>query len=439
MKKALLQIKNWQTIYKAIAIIGVLIYLPLWFLSFNFQDEVVLPEKALPVLGSDSFEYKVLADNIISDHFFTLDLKNPEYFRTPGYPFFIAFFKLISGSYFFVTLIQILLTLLTGYLIYLLARGVTTERWAVLSAVLFLLEPSVILHSMVLLSDVLYVFLIVLSTYILFNKKETTFNYFCAGLVVGVSCIVRPISVFLPILVCLFIIYKSFGNSKMFYRFLPVFILGFLIVILPWMVRNKIQSGYFTLSSISSYNLFYYNASMFLSSKIGIGEEATRSRIASENNLQNLDWRMPENSKSLDRASLEILSSNLFEYSYFHLYKTTSFFFGSSLKVVNHVWYVFFDKPDEVSSVKNFVFTLERLLWLFFWIVLLFSLLKKEIRVLSVFCITMVLYFAILTGPVAYARYRLPALPYLFIVLPVGLTAFWFHAKLLINKYVNSR
>lgn len=439
MKRVILQIKNWRTIYKVIAIVGVLIYLPLWFLSFNLQGEGIHPEKALPVLGSDSFEYKTLADNMIESSFFSLDLKTPEYFRTPGYPFFIAFFKQISGSFFFVTFIQILITLCTGYLIYCLTNKVASEKWSIIASLFYLLEPSVVLHTLVLLSDILYVFLIVLFTDILLNREQRIYSYFLVGLIIGLSALVRPISIFLPILVSIFIVYKNYENRGVLYKGVLIFIIGFFMVITPWMFRNKIQSGYFTLSSISSYNLFYYNVPMFLSSKNKIAEEDARLEIAKKYNIQNLDWRMPENSKILDRASIDTLKDNIFEYSYYHLYKTTSFFFGSSLKVVNHVWYALFDKTDEVPIIKKFVFTGERLLWLFLWIALIFSLVKKESRVLSVYCILMVLYFAVLTGPVAYARYRLPALPFLFIILPIGLTSLWFYAKLAVNKYAYRR
>lgn len=423
MKKVLSQIKSLPQIIKVILLIGIFVYLPLWFftISLNSNQSVVLHEGQMPVLGSDSLEYKVLSQNISNHHFFSMDLKAPEYFRVPGYPLFISASKSIYNSYFFVTLFQVILTLITGLLIYKISILFVSNKLAIISSVLFLLEPAVIIHSLVLLSDIPFVFVLVLFTYLVFKTESSLQKYILLGLILGISVLFRPISMFLVLAFPFYIIASENIDVKKKIKFIIVFVLAFFIVVFPWMYRNRIHTGQYFISTISSYNVFYYNIPMFLSWDKGVTEEFSRENLYKENGLNKEAILLPINTKVLNKINIEFIKNNFIKYTYFHVYKTTSFFFGSSLKMSTTIYKSIFDKPISFNLFEKIVFLSERVLWLLMFLLSILSILNKKTRTFSIFCLFMILYFAILTGPVSYSRYRLPVEPYLFMVLPISI------------------
>lgn len=431
MKKVLHQIKNLPQITKAILVIGLFVYLPLWFLtiSFNSNVNVVLNEGPMPVLGSDSVEYKVLADNLSEHHFFSMDLQNPEYFRVPGYPFFISTITNIYNSYFLVTFFQIILTLVSGFLIYKISVSYVSNRLALVSSILFLLEPSVVIHSLILLSDIPFVFLLVLFTYIVFLIENNILKYLILGLILGISVLFRPISMFLVVLFPVYVFFAETIDIKKKILSIAVFISVFIFAVCPWMYRNKLHSGQYFISTISSYNFFYYNIPMFSSWNNGGTEQGAREVLYKENSLDEKSIRLPENIKTLDTINANFLKNNFTKYLSFHAYKTTSFFFGSSLKMTATIYKSIFNKPSSFGLFEKSVFVLERILWLLALLMSFLSIFYKKNRAFSIYCLVMILYFAMLTGPVSYPRYRLPVEPFIFMMIFIHASDLFFIVK----------
>jgi hypothetical protein len=70
-------------------------YMGMWFYTIHVAAEQMAEnpknEMILPIIGSDSLEYKILGQNIFDNHQFAMDpVRGYETFRTPGYPFFIG-------------------------------------------------------------------------------------------------------------------------------------------------------------------------------------------------------------------------------------------------------------------------------------------------------------------------------------------------------------
>ena len=83
----------------------------------------------------------------------------PEIMRTPGYPLLLAIGLKLGHVEGVTILLQIMLSCLTCYLVYSIAKQVfEPERTAVCAAFLFSIEPLSVLHSCLLLSDTLFVF-----------------------------------------------------------------------------------------------------------------------------------------------------------------------------------------------------------------------------------------------------------------------------------------
>jgi 4-amino-4-deoxy-L-arabinose transferase-like glycosyltransferase len=425
-------------------IFGVLIYLPLWIGSFYIASSQHIDMlHRFPVLGSDSIEYMTLAHNLSNLHCFTMtDCTTHETFRTPGYPFFIYAISAIFRSIFAVTFIQCCLALLTGYFVYRIVFPYAGERVAQYMMILFILEPSVILHSLALLSDVPYVFLVAYAFFLLVIRKPAISAIGYLSFLLGLSVLFRPISIFiLPIFLFIYFYLYFPHDKRSALHAVMVSACLFSIPLLPWLYRNYKVAGVAAISSISSYNITYYNIPLYIAYKDGITAEDAQQEVVDNTGISLQEGLKLEHSKILSNFSVAYIKSHLFSYGMFHIIETAPFFFGSSIKNTVYSYNLLYDNdinyiyPDGSvmslllqGNMKDFfgrisselIFLIERLFWLCICIIGLFPVFKKDTRKISIICWLLILYFAILTGPVSYPRYRLPAEPYMFMTAALG-------------------
>jgi 4-amino-4-deoxy-L-arabinose transferase-like glycosyltransferase len=427
MRRFLNQKNNFIFVFLLISL-----YVPVWFGTIYVARVQRTSGIAvtLPVYGSDSLQYKTLAGNLLQKKCFTLtDCSNPDIFRVPGYPLFILLLSFFGGL-FAVTFVQIVLTVFTGFLVYKIASLYIKEKWALWVGIIFLIEPSVIVHSVVLLSDMPYVFLIMCATYLLLCSTPSLRVMGVISGLLAVSVYFRPISLYLvPVYVGAYIfLYEPMSRESIrsIGKRVCITVCVFLVCIFPWMIRNYIQTGVFTMSSITSYNLFYYNVPMFLSHDTGRNEEEVRTQIMEENHLTSNDLLKPENLSKISKIATGVILDSPIRYTYFHIYKTTSFFFGSSIKTTLLSLNTLFasDVVDIVHIQSDFIsknaVLFERLFWFLLCVLSLCALMNREHRKQVIVLIVFISYFAILTGPVSYSRYRLPAEPFLLLSAGIG-------------------
>ncbi|MFH0855149.1 MAG: glycosyltransferase family 39 protein [Candidatus Omnitrophota bacterium] len=164
-----------------------------------------------------------------------------EYYRTPGYPFFLAF--LMGGlklSVNGVICVQILLAILAAWVIYRVALQIE-PRIAFLSSAIFIYEPSVSIFSLQILSEVLFMFVMALFllSFISYLKNRKIGKIVLAALLLAAATYVRPISYYLGWVVAVFIIYA--GTRKGIKKAV-IHSLAFLVIIYSflglWQERN---------------------------------------------------------------------------------------------------------------------------------------------------------------------------------------------------------
>ncbi len=410
------------------------------------------PAEVFPVHGSDSSGYVRLADNLLNQGVFSSDDKvpfTPDTFRTPGYPLFIALIRLTFGSLLWVSVIQTLLSVCAAFIILKIGESLFGRLAGVVASFMYLLDPTVVFHSLVILSDIPFTFLILLSVYLGFFVKmdesskwrNTGVIMFLSGLVLGFSILVRPISVFLPALFLpffFFSVYRKVALKKVLITG-ALFALGVFVLVFPWIWRNKAVANTWGLSSVGSFNLFHYYVPEFLAYKEHKTPDEFRLLLRADlpKGVLPEDIGSIQHSKTLNEISLKYLQGNFFNYGIFHAVKTIPVFLSSGIK---HFLYYFNDAlhyeafklnkgnmttllldnkfGDFWNELKaSFVTTFESF---YLFAVCLFALIpcfrfRKHFLFLSWFWI-LILYFALLTGSVAYARFRIPLAPFLFIL-----------------------
>lgn len=414
----------------------------LWYLDRYVADIDSDVQHGYPIEGQDSPGFLDLAIGIANGEGFQSNAGYPETFRSPGYPALVALFLLTGFGLFGIVLLQILLTVCIVICTYRIGKKLTSERFALLAAVLTALSPNVLFHSSIILSDTVFTFLIVLSVYLFFFfKKPTLTATFGVGVLVGLAVLVRPIALLLPLLFALG--YALSGKTlRQSAAAAFLLVLGTLCIVLPWVLRNGYQTGVYTVSTVSSYNLAHYNVPQFLEYRYGAdSEELSSFRNSLPSAAQD---GYPAQVSEYDGAiATRVLIENVVPYSVYHALQTAKFFLSSSVRyVVLHVQVPslqqFFGltgterdlldvlKSGDIHVINSTlatqgIITLDRILMLFATLLLAVALIAGYRRVEILILLALIAYFAILTGPVSIPRYRLPVEPFMWILVAYAL------------------
>jgi 4-amino-4-deoxy-L-arabinose transferase-like glycosyltransferase len=424
------------------------IYLPVFLhMIYLGSEQLKSGEPAsftLPVYGSDSVGFVLLADELLSTHQFTSSYV--ETFRTPGFPMTLASWKGVFGSYRFFPLFQIFLTFLTSVFIYFIGKKLFRNSVGMVGAVLYLLSPNVIFHANVILSETVFVFLLVLAVFlVLCGNERKPWREVGSGLALGFAVLVKPIAIILPLLIMLVYAVKNWSNGVERKRIIAggvIILLCFGATVMPWLARNHAKTGVVGFSSVSSVNLFFYNVPEFLSFRDGISPDQGREIMAEKvPNIPPREWADLRHSSDLMNAGLSVIKDDPIGYAKFHALKTIPFFLSSGL---DNIFVVYNDVVDRevfkysdanltnllaegnykallAEMKKSFATSAEQFVWLGLLLLAVPALVfGKGYRLNVLFLILFVAYFAVLTGPVAYARFRMPVEPFIMLLAVFG-------------------
>ncbi len=203
------------------------------------------------ILTADSYEYINIAESLKIFGVYGLDGVH-DMNRTPLYPYFIFFSNLISDNNLNQTIYnQIFIDSLSCCLIFSIGRKFLKNRFS--KIILIFLSISclyTISYTMMVMTETLYSFLIILSLFLFTNgKKINDYIYnisFVQNLIISsiiaMIILTRPMYVLTIIFFYLFIFLSIifFERSKFYLNFKKLFLSGFIIVILlsPWTIRN---------------------------------------------------------------------------------------------------------------------------------------------------------------------------------------------------------
>jgi 4-amino-4-deoxy-L-arabinose transferase-like glycosyltransferase len=247
----------------------------------------------------DSPGYELPALDLLKNGHFGTD--DDEVLRTPGYPAFIAGVYAIFGQVpGFVVLVQLVVSGLTGLLVFCIGKRVFSEGVGVLGGYVYAISPNVALSALSILTETVYTFFLLLALFFAIGISRTRSYLLLAmsGLCLGLSALVRPISLYLVPLWVAVLVLESLKSGAPFARSLKqvaLFILGFIIIVFPWMFRNYGLLSRFTLSTVDAYTLFYYSATATVAENEGLtldkAEETLLARLQAEPGYDQTDSR----------------------------------------------------------------------------------------------------------------------------------------------------
>lgn len=215
------------------------------------------------LIFEDARDYNRLALNMLEHHTFSLstDYTRLDALRTPLYPAYVAAFYGTTGwNPWLVVLSQVFLDCFTCYLLFCLLRRFVSFRAALIAAFVYALDPFLILYSNNLLSDTLLVFLIVSGFTLLVrallaeHDRSRMWLFTAAGLVFGLATLNKPIGQYLMLIEAVFVL-VFFRKTHAGAAYVAALAAAYLVVLAPWVLRNKVDFGQAALSTSVKYNL----------------------------------------------------------------------------------------------------------------------------------------------------------------------------------------
>ncbi len=186
----------------------------------------------------------------------------PDLVRTPGYPLFLAITSLLGLPAAAVG--NVILSVFCVFLVWKLGRVVSgDDRIALGAAWIFAFEPVSLIYSYALMSDTLFIALLLLSMERLavFLRGRRLRFLVAAGLWLAAATFTRPITLYLPVALAvgLFLVLARVPGLR--WKAPAVLLVSVLPWLAAWQFRNDIETGYSGFSSAGEINLYFQGAS----------------------------------------------------------------------------------------------------------------------------------------------------------------------------------
>lgn len=396
---------------------------------------------------ADSGEYIHLAKNLVDygviySGDYTAAPKDLSLYsrRTPGYPIFLILTKILFNSDFLPLLLQCLLSIFNIFLGYKIAKQILLENSNMhLFLLFFLFFPSQYIYATLYMSEILFQTSLLGCIYYLL-KFETSgqFKYFYIyQILLAIAYLIKPVALFLWLGYILYgIIFHN--NRGMAARQLAM-TLFHILIIGGFFIKNYRQTGIAEYSGIGRKLLINYNMPALISSYEN--EETSRNR------LDSLQLSMSHQSYASQCANIDLFIRNEVTNHPLHFIALQSYgsvkFFLETGRWDLELWRRGHQHLDDIPSLKKqfttkgFSGILEELkkwnsIYLIYYVfviitsITLFILFIKNLFRTSILrrhqflLVATIIYFALLTGPSASARFRLPIFPILVILSMAG-------------------
>lgn|GEM_PF-5993819 len=195
------------------------------------------------VIEDDAVGYLHIANSLTSgEGFIDVDGK-PTIFRGPIYPFFLAgIFLLFGETYILVFILQSLMTCLSGYIIFLIARNIFDEKTALLGLGLVVFYMPFTLYEHFIYLDIMLTLFLVIVYYLLFLSAGSLKpgEAVLVGVATGIATLLKSVLLLLPPLYGIYLLISK-GVNKKTLTFSILYLAVAYLVVSPCTLRNYSQ------------------------------------------------------------------------------------------------------------------------------------------------------------------------------------------------------
>jgi len=271
---------------------------------------------------SDSLTYLQVAKNIINHGAYSMEVSStphPDNFRTPLYPLFLLPFVFLKTSLYYPVIFQNIIFSLAIALFYLLTRRLVSPAIALVSSLLYALEPFTALISGQIMTEPLFTsfFVTALLIFVLYIKEKKNHLLYLATTLLALSALTRPVAFYLGIIIPGAIMLTRTAIKKAAMAGLLACSL-YLAILSPWMIFITTKVHTLDFSSLSSFDLYAFHGKYF-------DEWRKRHNPALTDTLPLLDLSVINN--TFDARSIYLLKSVGFNYLQTHFFEYTLYHF----------------------------------------------------------------------------------------------------------------
>jgi len=254
-----------------------------------------------PPLLSDEIDYYHLGQSIVNENSFSLD-GIPTASRAPGYPIIIAsIISLFGNSIGAMRVFQALVDSVTCFLVFTICRNSFSLKTAYLATIVYALFPGSMFYILFLMTETIFTGVLMIAIFLASSRRlqDSTILRLLLGAVLGILTLIKPNAAILFLIFLAWEWFRSRSVISTLRKYLLVCI-GFVLLISPWIIRNKIQFDRLSLTSNGGVNFW-----------IGHNEQATGSfRYVEKNNpLENVKGEF-ERSQFALREGLSYLATH---------------------------------------------------------------------------------------------------------------------------------
>lgn len=405
----------------------------------------------------DAKEYIQIAKNLLDGNGFSMSEITPfvpDGLRTPIFPIFLVGILLFFKNLYFVSLIQILLFAFSSIIIYRLGREMIGTGASLVALIFLALEPSMAYWNSMFLTESLFLFLLILGLYffIKFYKDGSLFSIFVSASFLGFATLTRPAAQGLWFIFLMFILFliKKIGIRRVLYS-LIIFIVTFIIVVSPWLIRNKVLFNTYSFSSADASVFYKFNLKAYLQLNHleNLSVEPSYLRGLTSKSLHSSVSSYDLNYRSyFIKKWIGLILADPIGYTKVHAISLIPYFVGDGYTELARQFFPKLYRPEiinwnrSLSNPSSFLFDHRGLEAIIFWAGKIFwsliyflailgaiNLLKQKKYFYLILFLSIIFYFALTVGIIAYSRYRFPVNPFIFLLAASGIWSIFLHKK----------
>ena len=422
----------------------------LWILTISLAVKLmlwlfILLTDSRRFIDHDSKSYQNIAIALLKTGMYAISperAQEPETNRMPGYPTFLAILyrtTLVDPS--IAILAQIVISTVSGALVYWIAISLWGEKTALLAALLFVLDLGFLAFSLVLLTETLFSFLLLCVFAMLIPALQPPYGgkfAFLTGLFLALATMVRPIGYYLfaPLLIGLIILGLRNHQGWRSLRAPAYFLFPLLLIVGGWQTRNYLLTGYGTFSRIQG-ELLLRKSAEIVAARDKITFEDASKRIADEQKKR-FGSRDKQSLEKIDRFWVKEGALYLMKYPSYYLKREARRSVRVFVPAGNRMISLFGPVPGRGPfgdlrrlSAKKYVnrWVVRRSVLFFFTILMVLHLCllyagafiaiwlswkKHPVRAIHIFYAVIFLYFLVISLAIGFqSRFLLPAIPLL--------------------------
>jgi 4-amino-4-deoxy-L-arabinose transferase-like glycosyltransferase len=211
---------------------------------------------------------------------------DPEYYRTPGYPVFLAgVYRLVGDSDLVVLIAQAVLSTLTVLIVYVIGARLWSFDSAVVAAALVAVEPLQFAYSGIVATETLDALVLATGALVLIRlvsaRRHQVGWAALAGLAFAAATFVRPATYYLPCLLAvpLMLWSRRVLGTRRGLAVIASFLLAYGAPIAVWQLRNVAVVDTWRFNAVEGKNLYLFRGGDVVSHEDGIPSAEARARL----------------------------------------------------------------------------------------------------------------------------------------------------------------